>query len=103
MARAKRGDVFDPTVVGACHCIGRCVRWCFLGGDDSLTGRNFDHRRRRLETRLELPAGCFAVGVLGDAVASLRPTPTHLDTCLSSLNSPQFLLDSPHCGGYHSA
>jgi len=45
------------------HCINRCVRRCFLCGDDPLSGRNFDHRKRWLEELLAL----LAVGVPGTA------------------------------------
>jgi hypothetical protein len=48
MARAGREGVFDPDSVGAYLCIHRCVRRCFLCGDDPLTGQNFDHRKRWL-------------------------------------------------------
>ena len=57
MARLARADVFDPHKVSVFHCIQRCVRRCFLCGDDPYTGRNFDHRKAWLEERLR-PSHC---------------------------------------------
>jgi REP element-mobilizing transposase RayT len=70
MARLARADVFDPAEVSVFHCINRCVRQCFLCGDDPTTGRNFDHRKAWLEARLELLAGIFGIDVLGFAIMS---------------------------------
>jgi REP element-mobilizing transposase RayT len=52
------------------HCINRCVRRCFLCGDDPITGRNFDHRKRWLEERLAFLARQFGIDVLGFAILS---------------------------------
>jgi hypothetical protein len=68
MARAPRKDVFDPQVVGVYHCHNRCVRQCFLLGDDALTGNNFDHRKQWFVDRFELLANCFAIDLLTYAV-----------------------------------
>jgi len=70
MARLARADVFDPAEVSVFHCINRCVRRCFLCGDDPLTGQNFDHRKAWLESRLQFLAGQFGIDVLGFAILS---------------------------------
>jgi hypothetical protein len=70
MARLARGDLFDPTEVSILHCINRCVRRCFLCGDDPLTGKNYEHRKAWLEERLAFLAGHFGIDVLGFAILS---------------------------------
>ena len=42
MARVARVEVFDPTEVSVFHCVNRCVRRCFLCGDDPRGGRATD-------------------------------------------------------------
>jgi REP element-mobilizing transposase RayT len=70
MARVARADVFDPNTVSVFHCINRCVRECFLCGNDPNTGRNFDHRKLWLEERLKFLAKWFAIDVLDFAILS---------------------------------
>lgn len=70
MARVARKDLFDPAEVSVVHCINRCVRRCFLCGDDPLTGKNYEHRKRWLEERLEFLAGLFGIDVLGFSILS---------------------------------
>ena len=70
MARVARAEVFDPAEVSVFHCVNRCVRRCFLCGEDPLTGRNYSHRKAWLEARLELLAGAFGIDVLAFAILS---------------------------------
>ena len=70
MARLARADIFDPAEVSVVHCINRCVRRCFLCGDDPYTGRNYNHRKAWLEQRLAFLAGQFGIDVLGFAILS---------------------------------
>jgi len=70
MARLARADLVDPAEVAVFHCINRCVRRCFLCGDDPLTGRNYEHRKVWLEERLKFLAGQFGIDVLGFAIMS---------------------------------
>lgn len=70
MARQARGEVFDPLEVSAWHCINRCVRRCFLCGQDPVSGKYFDHRKRWLEQRLQILARHFGIDLLGFAILS---------------------------------
>lgn len=63
MPSCPRNEIFDETVVGAYHCYARCVRRCFLCGNDPLSGKNYEHRRGWIRRRLELLASVFAIDV----------------------------------------
>ena len=67
---APRHQLVDPATAGYYHCVTRCVRRAFLCGADPLSGRNFDHRKSWIESRLIELAGLFAVGLYAYAVMS---------------------------------
>jgi len=52
------------------HCISRCVRRAFLCGEDSLTGKNYEHRKMWVIERLRELAGIFAIDICAYAVMS---------------------------------
>ncbi len=52
------------------HCISRCVRRAFLCGEDSASGRNFDHRKPWVVDRIASLAKVFAIRVCAYAVLS---------------------------------
>ena len=68
-----RSHVVSEGEPGFYHVVSRCVRRALLCGQDQFTGRDFEHRRQRIEARiLELVADCFAVSVYAYAVAQAR-------------------------------
>jgi len=52
------------------HCISRCVRRAFLCGEDSLTGKSYEHRKLWVIERLKELAGVFAIDICAYAVMS---------------------------------
>ncbi|HEY0981525.1 transposase [Schlesneria sp.] len=70
MARLARAEVFSPDEVAIVHVMNRVVRRCFLLGTDSLTGKNYDHRKGWIEDLLKRYAACFGIDLLGFAILS---------------------------------
>ena len=52
------------------HTISRCVRRAFLCGEDSLTGKNFEHRKQWVLTRLRALSEVFAIDICAYAILS---------------------------------
>jgi REP element-mobilizing transposase RayT len=52
------------------HCVGRCVRRAFLCGQDPVSGRSFDHRKRYILERLGALTEVFAIDLCAYALMS---------------------------------
>ena len=68
MARTARSEVLDPFEVAIAHVIQRCVRRCYLMGNDPVSGKNYDHRKQWLEDRLQRFAAYFGIDLLGFSI-----------------------------------
>ena len=60
MTQARR-TVVSKDETGVYHCMSRCVRRAFLCGLDSYTGKNYEHRREWVQSRLKELSGLFGV------------------------------------------
>jgi REP element-mobilizing transposase RayT len=103
MARPSRAEVFDPDEVAIAHVFNRTVRHCFLMGDDTVSGKNFDHRKAWFEDYLRQFAAFFGIDLTCYAIMSnhfhliLRsphpPVPTRCRRHLGQPGSRQTLVD----------
>jgi len=69
MTRARRELVHLETTPYY-HCICRCVRRAFLCGQDSFSGKSYEHRKAWVLERLRLLQEVFAVDICAYAVMS---------------------------------
>jgi REP element-mobilizing transposase RayT len=70
MPAYARHDIVDEERVGVYHCIARCVRRAFLCGVDPYTGRDYNHRKEWVLSRLRQLAGVFGIEVCSYTVMS---------------------------------
>jgi len=68
--RLSRAEIFDPAEIVAVHAMARTNRRCFLLGEDPLSGKNFDHRKRWIEDKLQILAANFGIDLLAFACLS---------------------------------
>ncbi|MHC4872934.1 MAG: transposase [Planctomycetota bacterium] len=69
MTTARKTVVSDRSE-GVYHCISRCVRQAYLCGEDNLTGKNFNYRKKWIKGRLEELSGIFGIDICSYAVMS---------------------------------
>ncbi len=50
------------------HCFSRCVRRAYLYGQDSYTGKNYDHRKDWIRKRIQFLVTVFCIEVLACAL-----------------------------------
>ncbi|MCA9171526.1 MAG: hypothetical protein KDB23_27850, partial [Planctomycetales bacterium] len=65
MARKPRRELIAEDEVGIYHIYSRNVRRTFLFGEDSVTGKSYDHRMELLHTMVRTLARVFAIDTLG--------------------------------------
>lgn len=52
------------------HCISRCVRQCFLCGENFKENKNYEHRKKWVQERLKKLSEIFCIDILNFAVMS---------------------------------
>jgi hypothetical protein len=68
------------------HCVSRCVRRAFLCGEDTFTGKSFEHRRGWIrEKPLEL-ADVLSIDLAGYAIMSNH---LHVLLCIDEMTARQ--------------
>jgi hypothetical protein len=70
MARLARVEVFAADEIAVVHVMNRTVRRCFLFGEDSVSGKNFDHRKVWIDQQLAHQARYFGIDLLCQAIMS---------------------------------
>lgn len=69
MTRARREQI-SLSDTPYYHCINRCVRRAFLCGVDHLTGKNYEHRKSWVVSRLAELSQVYAIEIASYAVMS---------------------------------
>lgn len=60
MTRARR-ELVDIETTPYYHCICRCVRRAYLCGEDSFTGKSYEHRKPWILERLRFLQSIFSI------------------------------------------
>ena len=95
-------EVIDPNEICILHICSRTTRRCFLFGEDSLTGKNYDHRKGWIEDHLKHFAACFGIDLLSFAILSnhfhlmLRTRPDLVKSWSDNEVARRWLLICPH-------
>lgn len=82
-----RKEIVNEDAVGVYSCVSRCVRRSYLCGKDYLTGKDFSHRKKWIESRIQLLSEAFYIDVISYAILS-----THLH--ISFRNRPDIALNA---------
>ncbi len=69
MTRARR-ELVDIETTPYYHCICRCVRRAFLCGEDSFTGKSYEHRKPWVLQRLRFLQSIFSIELCAYAIMS---------------------------------
>jgi len=70
MSRLARVEVSAADEVAIVHVMSSTVRWCFLRGDDPVTGRNYDHRKVWIDEQIVHQAKHLGIDLLCQAIMS---------------------------------
>ncbi|MEM7478319.1 MAG: hypothetical protein AAF483_25330 [Planctomycetota bacterium] len=70
MAKLARAELFSSDEIACVHVMNRAVRRAYLMGDDPVSGKNFDHRRKWMDDRLKHFARLFGIDLLAYAIMS---------------------------------
>lgn len=85
-----RKHQIDLNATSFYHCISRCVRQAFLCGKSKQTGKNYEHRREWVVSRLSLLTQIFAIKICAYAVMSNHyHLVLHVDTQTAQSWSPE--------------
>ena len=70
MARLARVEVFAADKIAIAHVMNGTVRSCFLFGEDSVSGKNYGHRKVWIDQPLAHQARYFGIDLLCQAIMS---------------------------------
>ncbi len=65
-----RSQLIDLSMTSYYHCVSRCVRRSFLCGEDSVSGKSYEHRRSWVEKKIYALASVYCIDICSYAVMS---------------------------------
>ncbi len=65
-----RSQLIDLNTTPYYHCVSRCVRRSFLCGEDSFSGKSYEHRRSWVEKKMYALASVYCIDICSYAVMS---------------------------------